>query len=113
MIPDYFNQIQKPIFYGLKKDLEITNHLYDDQINDSITKEIYNYLIYSALCSGHNELHAILDFRPDPILLVPDTQNPLKVLGYKEFSMVLIIPLETPDLPDLIFNIYVHRTEQR
>lgn len=111
MIPDYLNEIQKQVSYNLGKDLKITNHLYDDQINDPVTKEIYNYLIYSTLCSGYNELHAILDFRPDPVLLVPYTQNPQKVLGYQGFSMILIIPLETPHLPDLILNIHVHKTK--
>lgn len=109
MIPDYLNQIQRQIpYYNLiSPDKEI--NLYDDQICDHITKEIYNYLIYRYICLGYNDLYAIFDFRPDPVLLVPDIKNPLKVLGPEEFSAALILFLETPSQPTIRFHLLISK----
>lgn len=104
MIPDYLNQIQRQISFNTREDL-IINHLYDDQICDSITPEIYNYLIYRYICLGYNYLYAILDFRPDPVLLVPDTEIPL---GFTDF-VPLHLSLETPTQPTIRFHLLISK----
>lgn len=109
MIPDYLNRIQKQIPYQnlIGPDKEI--NLYDDQICDHITKEIYNYLIYKYICLGYNYLYAILDFRPDPVLLVPDTEDPrIGLRGYEDF-ISLILFLETSSQPNLRFHLLISK----
>ena len=97
MIPDYLSQIQKQISF-FKEDLTI-NYLYDDQICYSVTPEIYNYLLYKYICLGYNYLYAMLDFRPNPVLLVPDTEDPKEILiGYEDL-ISLHLSLETPNQP--------------
>lgn len=108
MIPDYLDQIQKQISFNRREDL-IIDHLYDDQICDSITPEIYNYIIYRYICLGYNDLYAILDFRPDPVLLVPDTKNPISILGSEEFSAALILFLETLSQPTIRFHLLISK----
>lgn len=96
MIPDYLDQIQKQMPYQnlINPDKEI--NLYDEQIYYYITKEIYNYIIYRYICLGYNYLYAILDLRPDPVLIIPDTDDPrIELVGYKDF-ISLILFLENP-----------------
>lgn len=109
MIPDYLNQIQKRIPYHNLINPDKGINLYDDQINDPVTKEIYNYIIYRYICLGYNDLYAILDFRPDLVLLGPDTKNPISILGSEGFSAVLILFLETPSQPTIRFHILISK----
>lgn len=103
MIPNYLSQIQRQISF-FKEDLIIHN-LYDDQICYSVTPEIYNYLIYRYICLGHNYLYAILDFRPDPVLLVPDTEDPrIELKGYQDFES-LHLSLKNP--PQLLIQLEI------
>ena len=105
MIPNYLGQIQEQISF-FKEDLTI-NDLYDDQICYSVTPEIYNYLLYKYICLGYNYLYAMLDFRPNPVLLVPETEDPRELLkGYQDF-VPLHLFLETPDQPRIRLEILV------
>ena len=107
MIPDYFGQIQEQIssfkeFF--KEDLTIES-LYDDQICCCpVTPEIYNYLIYQYICLGHNDLYTILDLQSNPILLVPNTEDPKG----QDF-IPLHIFLETPYHPITQLEILVSK----
>ena len=106
MIPNYLNQIQRQISF-FKEDLTIKD-LYDDQICYPVTPEIYNYLIYKYICLGHNYLYAMLDFRPDPVLLVPDPEDPrIPLKGYDFISLHLF--LETPNQPTVRFHLLVFK----
>lgn len=97
MIPDYLNQIQRQISF-FKEDLIIHN-LYDDQICHSVTPEIYNYSIYRYICLGYNNLYAIIDFRPNPVLIVPDTEDPkIQLKGYQDFEPLHLF-LKIPPQP--------------
>lgn len=107
MIPDYFDTIQRQISFNMGEDLTI-NNLYDDQICDPVTKEIYNYIIYRYICLGYNHLYAILDFRPDPVLLVPDTEDPRVELGFKDF-IPLQLSLKTPSQPTIRFHLLISK----
>lgn len=109
MIPDYLDQIQKQIPYHNLISPDKGINLYDDQICDYITPEIYNYIIYRYICLGYNDLYAILDFRPDPIFLVPDTENPISILGSEEFSAALIFFLETSSQPTIRFHLLISK----
>lgn len=96
MIPDYLSQIQRQIIF--EEGLTI-NYLYDDQICHSVSPEVYNYLLYKYICLGYNYLYAMLDFRPNPVLLVPDPEDPIIGLnGYQDF-VPLHLFLETPNQP--------------
>ena len=99
MIPNYLGQIQEQVsFFNTKGDLIIYS-LYDDQICYSVTPEIYNYLLYKYICLGYNDLYAMLDFRPNPVLLVPNTEDPrIELKGYQDFVHLPIF-LETPYHP--------------
>lgn len=93
------------------EDLTI-HHLYDDQICDYITQEIYNYIIYKYICLGYNHLYVLLDFRPFPILLVPDPEDPrIQLEGYMDYMdfVPLDISLETPNQPTLKFHLLISK----
>lgn len=107
MIPDYLNLIQRQIFFNMGEDLTI-NNLYDDQICDYITQEIYNYIIYKHICLDYNDLYAILDFRPDPVLLVPNTEDPRVELGFINF-VPLHLSLETSNQPTIRFHLLISK----
>ena len=107
MIPNYLSQIQEQISFLTKEDLTI-NSLYDDQICYSVTPEIYNYLIYKYICLGYNYLYAMLDFRPNPVLLVPDIEDPrIELKGYDFIPLHLF--LETPNQPSTRLQILVSK----
>lgn len=108
MIPDYFDTIQKQISLNMGEDLTI-NNLYDDQICDPVTKEIYNYITYRYICLGYNDLYAILDFRPDSVLIIPYTEDPrIELQGYLDFISLTFF-LKTPSQPTIRFHLLISK----